>query len=248
MTNAEIIKTKLCTGCQTIKSVDEYWKNKKKHDGLERICIICLKKDRKIRYKNRTEEQIVNTKKTRKLYAENNKEKLKVWLKEYSKTLEAREKAKINQARYRLNNAEKVREYNKAAKAKVRKENPERLYKINLKYRKKKFAEDPIYRFKVYIRHNVHRGFKAVGEKKCRSTEKILCISLEEFKTYIESKFKDGMTWENYGLRGWHLDHIIPLSTAKTKEEVIALSHYTNFQPLWWRDNICKSNKIEYIL
>ena len=56
------------------------------------------------------------------------------------------------------------------------------------------------------------------------------------------------MTWENYGLRGWHLDHIIPLSTAKTKEEVIALSHYTNFQPLWWRDNICKSNKIEYIL
>lgn len=63
MTNAEIIKTKLCTSCQTTKSVDEYWKNKKKHDGLERICIICLKEDRKIRYKNRTEEQITNTKK-----------------------------------------------------------------------------------------------------------------------------------------------------------------------------------------
>jgi hypothetical protein len=46
------------------------------------------------------------------------------------------------------------------------------------------------------------------------------------------------MTWENKGIYngsfnyGWDLDHIIPLNTAKTKEDLILLNHYTNFQPL----------------
>ena len=51
------------------------------------------------------------------------------------------------------------------------------------------------------------------------------------------------MTWENQG--EWHFDHIIPISSAQTEEEVIKLNHYTNFQPLWAEDNLRKSNKIE---
>ena len=62
--------------------------------------------------------------------------------------------------------------------------------------------------------------------------------------TYIESKFTDGMSWDNYGYYGWHLDHIIPLSTAKTKEDILKLCHYTNLQPLWAKQNLSKSNKI----
>lgn len=50
------------------------------------------------------------------------------------------------------------------------------------------------------------------------------------------------MTLDNYG--EWHLDHIIPISSAKTEEEVIKLNHYTNFQPLWAEDNWNKGNKI----
>jgi len=60
---------------------------------------------------------------------------------------------------------------------------------------------------------------------------------------YIENKFTIGMTWENYGRGGWEIDHIIPISSAKTKEDVLKLCHYTNLQPLWWRDNLKKSNK-----
>ena len=52
------------------------------------------------------------------------------------------------------------------------------------------------------------------------------------------------MTFDNHGLHGWHIDHITPLSTATTEEEIIKLCHYTNLQPLWAEDNLAKSNKI----
>jgi hypothetical protein len=50
------------------------------------------------------------------------------------------------------------------------------------------------------------------------------------------------MSWENYG--EWHIDHIIPISSAKTNQEVYKLNHHTNFQPLWAEDNLRKSNKL----
>jgi hypothetical protein len=67
--------------------------------------------------------------------------------------------------------------------------------------------------------------------------EKLGC-SFEEFKIYLESKFESWMSWENYGKYngelnyGWDIDHINPLSNAKTEEEIYNLSHYTNLQPL----------------
>jgi hypothetical protein len=54
--------------------------------------------------------------------------------------------------------------------------------------------------------------------------------------------FTEGMCWENQG--EWHLDHIIPISSAQTEEEIFKLNHYSNFQPLWAEDNIKKGNKI----
>jgi hypothetical protein len=63
-------------------------------------------------------------------------------------------------------------------------------------------------------------------------------------KEYIENQFKDGMSWDNYGFYGWHIDHIIPLSSAKTEEDLYKLSHYTNLQPLWMIDNFIKGNSL----
>jgi len=51
------------------------------------------------------------------------------------------------------------------------------------------------------------------------------------------------MTWKNHG--EWHFDHIKPISLAKTEQELIELNHYTNFQPLWAKINIIKSNKYD---
>ena len=66
----------------------------------------------------------------------------------------------------------------------------------------------------------------------------------DELKIYLESKFVEGMSWNNYGLYGWHIDHIIPLSSANTEDEIYKLCHYTNLQPLWSEDNLKKGCKI----
>ena len=73
--------------------------------------------------------------------------------------------------------------------------------------------------------------------KKSRTTE-ILNCSITDFKIYLESKFESWMTWDNYGryngelYYGWDIDHIIPISSANTEEDIILLNHYTNLQPL----------------
>jgi hypothetical protein len=61
------------------------------------------------------------------------------------------------------------------------------------------------------------------------------------------------MTWENRGLfngtenYGWDLDHIIPISSATTEEQVIELNHYTNFQPLCSHINRnVKKDRLDY--
>jgi hypothetical protein len=72
-----------------------------------------------------------------------------------------------------------------------------------------------------------------------------LGCSIEDLKTHLESKFKDGMTWENYGQ--WHIDHVRPLSSFNlaVKQEFKSACHYSNLQPLWAKDNLIKSNKYE---
>jgi hypothetical protein len=68
-------------------------------------------------------------------------------------------------------------------------------------------------------------------------------VGLQEFlKKHLEIQFIEGMSWENQGK--WHIDHKIPLSSAKTEEEVYKLCHYTNLQPLWAEDNLKKGSKI----
>jgi hypothetical protein len=77
---------------------------------------------------------------------------------------------------------------------------------------------------------------------KTNKTFEIVGCSPQFLKEYLEKQFIDGMTWENRS--EWHIDHIIPLSSAKTEDELYRLCHYTNLQPLWAEENLKKSNKI----
>ena len=126
--------------------------------------------------------------------------------------------------------------------------------KINIQKRillNEKYKNNNLYRITTNIRNLISRVIKNKGFYKSFSSEKILGCSYEEFKLYLESKFEDFMTWDNYGLyngelnHGWDIDHIIPISTAKSEEDAIRLNHYTNLQPLCsYTNRVIKRNNL----
>jgi len=104
---------------------------------------------------------------------------------------------------------------------------------------KKRRDEDPIYRMKLNLRRINRRSIKNF---KLRGNSKLLGCSYEEIREHLTKQFTIGMSWDNYG--EWHIDHIIPLASATTEDEVLKLYHYSNLQPLWAIDNIRKGSKI----
>ena len=86
---------------------------------------------------------------------------------------------------------------------------------------------------------------KAVFGQACSSsTLKMLGCSVSELHSYLEGKFLKGMTWENYGVHGWHVDHIRPCASFENPADPHCW-HYTNLQPLWAKDNLAKSDHWE---
>jgi len=110
------------------------------------------------------------------------------------------------------------------------------------KYVKEKRLRDPLFKLKGNIRNLIKNTIKNQGFTKKSKTYGILGCTFDQFKMWIENKFIEGMAWENYGL--WEYDHIIPVDSAYSEDDIIRLNHYTNFQPLWKKDNRKKSNKI----
>lgn len=111
-------------------------------------------------------------------------------------------------------------------------------------------SEDPLYKLTQSIRSRMTCFFKRAwvcktnNIKKTKSTVEMLGADKETVFTHIESQFLPGMTWGNYGYWGWHVDHRIPLASAKNEQELIQLMHWSNLQPLWRADNQRKSGKI----
>jgi len=100
-----------------------------------------------------------------------------------------------------------------------------------------------MFAMKVRLRNLIRNSFRRGGYKKFNiSTEEVVGMNYNDFKKYLESKFLDGMSWDNRG--EWHIDHIVPLSSAKSEQELICLCHYSNLQPLWGEDNMKKGDKI----
>lgn len=112
--------------------------------------------------------------------------------------------------------------------------------------RKERAKTDAVYAVGQRIRSLIRECLKKSGTRKSSRTSEILGCTTEFFKAHIERQFTKGMVWHNMGQ--WHIDHIRPMSSAKTEAEVIALNHFTNLRPLWASDNFRKSNKMEFII
>ena len=112
----------------------------------------------------------------------------------------------------------------------------------NREWKKRRKASHPEYKLSHIIRGRINSCLK-YKKSKGLSTASILGCSMVELKLHLEKQFLPGMTWDNHGQIGWHVDHIIPLSTATTEADVIRLNHYSNLQPLWYYDNVRKNPK-----
>lgn len=97
------------------------------------------------------------------------------------------------------------------------------------------------------IRSRLGDAIRSQGARKHAKTMAMLGCTIPELKAHLEKQFKPGMSWSNYGYRGWHIDHIVPLSSFKLTdpEQQRKATHYTNLQPLWRFENQSKSAKVD---
>jgi len=241
---------KVCSKCKNEKSKDEFYKNKRSKDGLEYSCKNCNRRDNsynKEYYINNRDQKL----KYQKEYQSLNKETISNYQKEYQKEYYINNKdinkdVKIEYSKkyYEVNREIKIKyskEYyvkNKEYKEKYRKEYNSKNKDKNRERTKLKLKNDIIFKLSKRMRDLIIRSFKNKGYTKTSKTQEILGCSFEDFKLYLESNFESWMNWNNKGLYngdfyyGWDIDHVIPLSSAKTEEEIILLNHYTNLQPL----------------
>jgi hypothetical protein len=158
-----------------------------------------------------------------------------------------------NNHKWRKENKEKVVNIGKIWREKNKENIRKRIKEWEIKnYRKirdrknKKTKErrkkDPVYHMMNKVRCRLRKYLITLNITKKNKTFDIVGCTPQELKEYLEKKFINGMTWENRS--EWHIDHIIPLSSAKTEEELYKLCHYTNLQPLWAEENMKKGNKI----
>jgi len=139
---------------------------------------------------------------------------------------------------YCLKNKERI----SANKKRYFQENKEKIYK----YRKS--IEDEKYKLNHSMRTRMGHSLKN-GNKNGSPWESLVGYSLEQLKRHLEKQFKPGMSWENYGRGGWHIDHKIPVSVFNINsikdDDFKRCWSLDNLQPLWAIDNIKKSNKIK---
>jgi hypothetical protein len=228
---------RVCKGCELEKNIEDFPHSKGKPNS--RYCKKCfyikyrdtsIKCSRK--YYNENKDSCI---KKSKEYRDENKDQLKESKKKYYES--NKEHMIYKNSIYCKNNRERRNEL-------ARKNYHQNNHKDRKnEYVKEKLDTDPFFKLKFNIRSLIRNAFKRGFTDKSKKTVEILGCSFDEFKLHIESQFDENMNWENQGSY-WHMDHIIPISSAETEEDVYRLNHYTNFQPLYWLDNIRKGDKL----
>ena len=244
--------TKICKKCGIEKSLDCF---RKRENYYENVCKDCTRKRARITaklYRQTHSEEIKKTKQkweslnkerhklTSKKWKENNKEKIK----EYNKMYKLKNKEKIDKQNedYRKNNREKCCNATK----KYYQNNKEKINKYANEYKRTRARTDKVYRLKLQARRMINNSFRRNGHTKKEKSEEILNCSIDYFIKHLLESFENNYGYEWNGVEEVDIDHIIPLSTAKTEEEVIKLCHYTNLQLLKHVDNLKKSNNINW--
>lgn len=201
---------KICVKCNIEKSLENYTREKNTKDGFRGECKDCRKA-----YRDSRKDEI--KKYHQKRYQDNKEEydrRSKKWRKEHP-------------------------DYDKESKIQWFKDNREKVNKKKKElYHSKK--NDPLYNLIYRVRNRTKNAIRAKRFRKDFKYPDYIGCTREELKLHIEKQFTEGMTWDKFLAGEIHIDHIVPIGKAKSPEEVFKLSHYTNLQPLWAKDNLKK--------
>lgn len=215
---------KKCSSCKSVKLLENFGINRANKDGLQGQCKECLT-PKKQKYANEHKEQ--------------NREYKKRWHIDHSNYWENYYSKEENKFRHREQSKASYYKYSK------------KRIKCNTERDKERLKEDIKYRLCKKLRTRINMAVSS--NQKSGSAVNDLGCSIQELKQRLELMFyphpKTGeqMTWDNYGLYGWHLDHIMPLSLfdLTDREQFLRACHYSNLQPLWAKENIIKGNRIK---
>ena len=125
--------------------------------------------------------------------------------------------------------------------------NKEKIIADTAEYKNKRRKTDIGFKILTNLRCRLYKAVK--NGSKAKRTLELLGCTVEHLKQYLKSRFTEGMSWDNYGLYGWHIDHKTPCANfdLSKESEQRACFHYTNLQPLWAEENHKKSNKLDYV-
>ena len=238
---------KICKKCGIERDYSEFYVGR-------RVCKSCFVQKNREYYEAHTKE-IVNRRHT---HYQDDRERILDQKKEYyrarvedmavkNRKYQQSHKEEINaraRNRWAINSGQvkdKKRLYNEKNKLKLR------IYW--LQYAKYRYKNDLQFKLARVVRGRLRSAIKGFFVGRKPRTEQLVGCSVENLIKHIESKFTEGMSWANHGCGSgfWCLDHIKPLASydLTNREQALNASHYTNLQPLWWMDNIKKSDKFK---
>lgn len=213
-----------CNKCLQEYPIILFYKDNNRKCGVSRWCKKCFSLQNK-KYKKENKKRLdLEIKK----YRIANKEKIKLKHKEYCQ--KHKNEIRIKSKEYRIKNKEKRRKWHKEYYHRIGKNSIQLIIRSRLSKK-------------------LNSALKNKGLKKTLCTMELLGCDINFFISFIEKQFLPGMTWENYGVYGWHLDHIIPCNWFDLSkiEDQKKCFHYTNIQPMWGSENTSKQDKIKIL-
>lgn len=199
--------------------------------SINKTCTICKEQKNIINFRkkkdNRSNTEYYNSmcKICEKKYIEEYKEKNKKRIKDKDKE-------------YRNKNQDKIKKW--------KKEHKEEIKKYNKEYKNKRKQEDNLFKIICQTRILINNSFRRKSIKKGSKTEQILNCNFKTFYNHLLATFKNNYGYEWNETEKIHIDHVIPLSTAKTEKDIIKLCHYSNLQLLKAEDNLKKKDKLNW--
>lgn len=243
------MEIKVCSKCREEKPIQDF---PKKKDGHRARCKKCTNEDNKA-YRNKYPERCrayirkyamnnsAKEKERHKKYYQENRESIREKYRKYYQ--ENRDFILEKNRLYFENHPEKCAKYAKKFRSSEKWKEYKRRYNIN------RWNNDIEYKLLNVLRSRINDAVKRKHTRKAHKTEELVGCSVNWLKQHLESQFTEDMSWDNYGYWGWHIDHIRPCDSfdLTDPEQQKECFHYTNLQPLWWYDNLRKSNRLDWI-